>query len=165
MGYNLSPKFSDCLVRRFTVPGMQPGIQLDQFIHVCIKLQSMTQAFRERDTNMTGNIHISYEDFLLGAVTRLAWAPWQLLLLCGYSVTPCSGHGLLSFSPTHTSRSTNGLSHSPETFHCFCCYKFIKLIKVPKTKIPVTIGPSERSNSSHRCLHECDNYCLLTSTW
>ncbi|XP_026205441.1 peflin [Anabas testudineus] len=71
MGYNLSPQFSETLVRRFAVPGMRPGIQLDRFIQVCTQLQTMTQVFRERDTNMTGNIRINYEDFLSGAVTRL----------------------------------------------------------------------------------------------
>lgn len=71
MGYNLSPQFSETLVRRFTVQGQRPGVQLDRFIQVCTQLQIMTQVFRERDTNMTGNIRLSYEDFLSGAVTRL----------------------------------------------------------------------------------------------
>lgn len=71
MGYNLSPQFSETLVRRFTVPGTRPGIHLDRFIQVCTQLQIMTQVFRERDTAMTGNIRINYEDFLSGAVTRL----------------------------------------------------------------------------------------------
>ncbi|XP_074542207.1 peflin [Halichoeres trimaculatus] len=71
MGYNLSSQFSDTLVRRFSVRGGRPGIQLDRFIQVCTQLQTMTQVFRERDTNMSGNIRISYEDFLSGTVTRL----------------------------------------------------------------------------------------------
>ncbi|XP_029023396.1 peflin [Betta splendens] len=71
MGYNLSPQFSETLVRRFSVPGMRPGMQLDRFIQVCTQLQSMTQAFREKDTNMTGHIRINYEDFLSGAIVRL----------------------------------------------------------------------------------------------
>lgn len=71
MGYNLSPQFSEALVRRFAVAGRRPGIQLDRFIQVCTQLQSMTQVFKERDTSMTGNIRLSYEDFLSGAVTRL----------------------------------------------------------------------------------------------
>ncbi|XP_071355497.1 peflin [Trachinotus anak] len=71
MGYNLSPQFSETLVQRFTLRGGRPGIQLDRFIQVCTQLQSMTQAFRERDTTMTGNIRLNYEDFLCGAVTRL----------------------------------------------------------------------------------------------
>ncbi|KAM6900032.1 peflin [Xenentodon cancila] len=71
MGYNLSPQFSETLVQRFSIRGGRPGIQLDSFIQVCTQLQSMTQAFRERDASMTGNIRISYEDFLSGAITRL----------------------------------------------------------------------------------------------
>ncbi|KAK5855316.1 hypothetical protein PBY51_005425 [Eleginops maclovinus] len=71
MGYNLSPQFSETLVRRFTTRGGRPGIQLDRFIQVCTQLQSMTQAFREKDTGMTGHIRLNYEDFLSGAVTRL----------------------------------------------------------------------------------------------
>ncbi|KAJ4927632.1 hypothetical protein JOQ06_015439 [Pogonophryne albipinna] len=71
MGYNLSPQFSETLVRRFTVQGGRPGIQLDRFIQVCTQLQSMTQAFREKDTGMTGHIRLNYEDFISGAITRL----------------------------------------------------------------------------------------------
>ncbi|CAN9503814.1 unnamed protein product [Ophioblennius macclurei] len=71
MGYNLSPQFSESLVQRFSIRGARPGIQLDRFIQVCTQLQTMTQVFRERDTTMTGNIRISYEDFLSGAVGRL----------------------------------------------------------------------------------------------
>lgn len=71
MGYNLSPQFSQTLVQRFSVRGGRPGMQLDRFIQVCTQLQSTTQFFRERDTGMTGNIRVSYEDFLSGAITRL----------------------------------------------------------------------------------------------
>ncbi|XP_034017303.1 peflin-like [Thalassophryne amazonica] len=71
MGYHLSPQFAEALVRRFSVRGGRPGIQMDSFIQVCVQLQSMTQAFRERDTNMSGNIRMSYEDFLCGTITRL----------------------------------------------------------------------------------------------
>lgn len=77
MGYNLSPQFSQTLVQRFSVRGARPGMQLDRFIQVCTQLQSTTQFFRERDTTMTGNIRISYEDFLSGAITRLMWASLQ----------------------------------------------------------------------------------------
>ncbi|KAM9340019.1 peflin [Symphorus nematophorus] len=71
MGYNLSPQFSETLVQRFTVRGGRPGIHLDRFIQVCTQLQTMTQVFRERDTAMTGNIRLNYEDFLSGAIIRL----------------------------------------------------------------------------------------------
>ncbi|KAM9776956.1 peflin [Syngnathus typhle] len=71
MGYNLSPQFSESLVRRFSAHPARPGMQLDCFIQVCTQLQSMTQVFREKDTTMTGNIRLNYEDFLSGAITRL----------------------------------------------------------------------------------------------
>ncbi|KAK0151454.1 Peflin [Merluccius polli] len=71
MGYNLSPQFTETLVGRFAVRGGRPGIQLDRFIQVCTQLQSMTQTFRERDQSMTGNVRLSYEDFLSGAIQRL----------------------------------------------------------------------------------------------
>ncbi|CAF99447.1 unnamed protein product, partial [Tetraodon nigroviridis] len=71
MGYNLSPQFCQTLVQRFSVRGGRPGMQLDRFVQVCTQLQSTTQFFRERDTAMSGNIRVSYEDFLSGAITRL----------------------------------------------------------------------------------------------
>ncbi|XP_055081268.1 peflin [Periophthalmus magnuspinnatus] len=71
MGYNLSSQFAETLVRRFTVRGARPGIQLDRFIQVCTQLQSMTDVFRERDTARSGNIRMNYEDFLSSAITRL----------------------------------------------------------------------------------------------
>lgn len=94
MGYNLSPQFSESLVQRFSVRGRRPGIQLDRFIQVCTQLQSMTQVFRERDTAMTGNIRLNYEDFLSGAINRLMWVPLYRLSLCSAdsSVIPRSGY-------------------------------------------------------------------------
>uniref|UniRef100_A0A6Q2ZA66 Peflin n=1 Tax=Esox lucius TaxID=8010 RepID=A0A6Q2ZA66_ESOLU len=72
MGYNLSPQFTDTVVAKYAVrPGQPASIQLDRFIQVCTQLQSMTQAFREKDSSMTGNIRMSYEDFLSTTVSRL----------------------------------------------------------------------------------------------
>lgn len=72
MGYNLSPQFTESLARRSPAQGGRPGaMQLDAFIQICTQLQSMTQAFREKDTAMTGNIRMNYEDFLSCAVNRL----------------------------------------------------------------------------------------------
>lgn len=71
MGYNLSPQFIQELVNRYSKGGVNGVLQLDRFIQVCTQLQSMTQAFREKDTSMTGNVRLSYEDFLSGAITRL----------------------------------------------------------------------------------------------
>ncbi len=71
MGYSLSPQFIQELVNRYSTRGGNGVLQLDRFIQVCTQLQSMTQAFREKDTAMTGNVRLSYEDFLSGAITRL----------------------------------------------------------------------------------------------
>ncbi|XP_039185686.1 peflin isoform X2 [Crotalus tigris] len=71
MGYNLSPQFAQLLVSRYAQKGCAPSIQLDRFIQICTLLQSMTEAFREKDTGMTGNARISYEDFLMMSITRM----------------------------------------------------------------------------------------------
>lgn len=68
MGYNLSPGFVQELAAQRCPQG---SMQLDRFIQVCTQLQSLTQAFREKDTAMTGNVRMSYEDFLSGAIERL----------------------------------------------------------------------------------------------
>ncbi|KAJ8360006.1 hypothetical protein SKAU_G00165310 [Synaphobranchus kaupii] len=69
MGYNLSAQFTRELAAQHSPRG--GSMQLDCFIQVCTQLQSMTQAFREKDSAMTGNARMSYEDFLSGAVARL----------------------------------------------------------------------------------------------
>ncbi|KAM9494243.1 peflin [Clarias gariepinus] len=71
LGYNLSPQFIQTLVNRHCVRGMSNALQLDSFIQVCTQLQIMTQAFREKDTGMTGNVRMSYEDFLSCTMSRL----------------------------------------------------------------------------------------------
>nr|XP_006631392.1 PREDICTED: peflin [Lepisosteus oculatus] len=71
MGYNLSPQFAQSLVSRYGGREAQGAVQLDRFIQVCTQLQSMTQAFREKDTAMTGNVRLSYEDFLSSTIVRL----------------------------------------------------------------------------------------------
>ncbi|NWZ91567.1 PEF1 protein, partial [Nesospiza acunhae] len=71
MGYNLSPQFSQLLLARYAQRSPNPSIQLDRFIHICMQLQSLTDAFREKDTAMVGNARLSYEDFLAMVVTRM----------------------------------------------------------------------------------------------
>ncbi|XP_062996231.1 peflin isoform X2 [Elgaria multicarinata webbii] len=71
MGYNLSPQFSQLLLSRYSPKANNPGIQLDRFIQICTLLQTMTEAFREKDTGMTGSARINYEDFLMMSVTRM----------------------------------------------------------------------------------------------
>lgn len=71
MGYNLSPQFSQLLLSRYAPRSPDPSIQLDRFIHICMQLQSTTEAFREKDTALAGNVRLSYEDFLTMVVTRM----------------------------------------------------------------------------------------------
>ncbi|NWZ86256.1 PEF1 protein, partial [Poecile atricapillus] len=71
MGYNLSPQFSQLLLARYAQRSPNPSIQLDRFIHICMQLQSLTDAFREKDTALVGNVRLSYEDFLAMVVTRM----------------------------------------------------------------------------------------------
>uniref|UniRef100_A0A8C6IVT6 Peflin n=1 Tax=Melopsittacus undulatus TaxID=13146 RepID=A0A8C6IVT6_MELUD len=71
MGYNLSPQFSQLLLARYAQRSPSPSIQLDRFIHICMQLQSTTDAFREKDTGLVGNVRLSYEDFLTMVVTRM----------------------------------------------------------------------------------------------
>ncbi|XP_063959785.1 peflin-like [Lytechinus pictus] len=64
MGYRLSPAFSQMVVNKYdTVHHKQIG--LDTYIKMCAVLNSLTAAFRQRDTQMTGSININYEDFLM----------------------------------------------------------------------------------------------------
>ncbi|XP_065506487.1 peflin [Caloenas nicobarica] len=71
MGYNLSPQFSQLLLSRYAQRSSNPSIQLDRFIQICMQLQSTTDAFREKDTGLVGNVRLSYEDFLTMVMTRM----------------------------------------------------------------------------------------------
>lgn len=81
MGYTLSPQFSQQLLARYSQRSPHPnpshpshpsaGIQLDQFIHLCTQLQSLSDAFREKDTALQGHARLSYEEFLTMVVTRM----------------------------------------------------------------------------------------------
>ncbi|XP_078423409.1 peflin [Cetorhinus maximus] len=71
MGYNLSPQFVQFLITRYAHKAAQSTIQLDSFIQICTQLQSTTDAFKEKDTNRSGNVRISYEDFLILAISRM----------------------------------------------------------------------------------------------
>ncbi|XP_075709283.1 peflin [Rhinoderma darwinii] len=71
MGYTLSPQFIHQIMSQYTVRSANPGLQLDRFIQICTKLQSMTEAFRDKDTQRSGSVKLSYDDFLTMAVERL----------------------------------------------------------------------------------------------
>ncbi|VDP21488.1 unnamed protein product [Soboliphyme baturini] len=62
-GYRLSVPFYDLLIMKFNRSGVG-SIYFDDFIQMCIVLQTLTAAFRQKDTDLDGWIRISYEEFL-----------------------------------------------------------------------------------------------------
>ncbi|XP_078279094.1 peflin [Rhinoraja longicauda] len=71
MGYNLSPQFVQFLISRYAQKPARSTIQLDSFIQICTQLQSTAEAFKEKDANRSGNARLSYEDFLILAISRM----------------------------------------------------------------------------------------------
>lgn len=67
MGYNLSMNFVNMIVYRFDIQARRQ-LTLDNFIQACVMLKSLTDAFKQRDTAMSGTINLSYEDFMSLAV-------------------------------------------------------------------------------------------------
>jgi len=63
MGYRVSPNFVQLIVIKFDIHARR-ALKLDDFIQCCVMLRSLTDAFRQRDTNMNGVINVSYEDFM-----------------------------------------------------------------------------------------------------
>ncbi|XP_059152878.1 sorcin-like [Physella acuta] len=67
-GYRLSPQFSQVVVRVFDRNRGGYCINFDDFIQACVMLKSLTDKFREKDVNQTGQINIGYEEFLVMAL-------------------------------------------------------------------------------------------------
>lgn len=67
MGYNVSPTFINLVVCKFDVQARRQ-LTLDNFIQACVMLRSITETFRQKDTAGTGNIQVSYEDFMTMAM-------------------------------------------------------------------------------------------------
>lgn len=63
-GYRLTPQFSQLVVRVFDRRRGGVSIEFDDFIQACVMLKTLTDKFRVKDTNQSGNINISYEEFL-----------------------------------------------------------------------------------------------------
>lgn len=63
MGFRFSQQFVQFLI---TISDTQNRreISVDQFIVICVKIQRLTDAFRQRDTQQQGMIQIGFEDFL-----------------------------------------------------------------------------------------------------
>ncbi|XP_030748593.1 peflin-like isoform X2 [Sitophilus oryzae] len=63
MGFRFSPEFIHFLVEKSDLKNHKT-ISIDQFILTCIQLQRFTEAFRQRDSQMRGEITIGFEDYL-----------------------------------------------------------------------------------------------------
>lgn len=63
MGYRLSPHFIQCLLYRYD-PQRKQSLSFDSFVQACVLLKSLTDIFRQKDTQMRGSIQISYEEFM-----------------------------------------------------------------------------------------------------
>ncbi|KAH7643221.1 Alpha-1 3/1 6-mannosyltransferase alg-2, variant 2 [Dermatophagoides farinae] len=62
-GYRFTDSFLQILMKRYDREG-KGHVTFDDFIQLCVQLQSLTNAFRQFDTDMDGWIKISYEQFL-----------------------------------------------------------------------------------------------------
>nr|XP_015930737.1 programmed cell death protein 6 isoform X4 [Parasteatoda tepidariorum] len=70
IGFRLSDTFYDLLIQKFDRASAS-SITFDDYIQACVTLQSLTAAFRAHDTDMTGVIRISYEEFLIMVVKTM----------------------------------------------------------------------------------------------
>ncbi|XP_012279747.1 peflin isoform X2 [Orussus abietinus] len=68
MGYRFSPEFIKFLIQKSDLSNHE-SITIDQFIVLCVQVQRFTDAFRVRDSDQTGTISISFEDFLTVALS------------------------------------------------------------------------------------------------
>jgi len=62
-GYRLSDQFYNMMIRKFDRSGTGK-VYFDDFIQLCVVLQTLTASFREKDTDLDGWIRIQYEEFL-----------------------------------------------------------------------------------------------------
>ncbi|EUB60619.1 Programmed cell death protein 6 [Echinococcus granulosus] len=67
-GYRLSPAMYQLMMCRFD--RQKKGVvYFDDFMHMCIILQKLTEQFRNLDTDRDGYIQIGFEDFLVRVFT------------------------------------------------------------------------------------------------
>ncbi|KAG0756093.1 hypothetical protein G6F57_003543 [Rhizopus arrhizus] len=62
-GYNLSDRFISVLLQKFDKYG-QGNITFDNFVQACVTVKTLTDSFRQFDTDNDGWIQINYEQFL-----------------------------------------------------------------------------------------------------
>uniref|UniRef100_A0A0K0F4U5 Programmed cell death protein 6 (inferred by orthology to a human protein) n=1 Tax=Strongyloides venezuelensis TaxID=75913 RepID=A0A0K0F4U5_STRVS len=62
-GYRLSNSFYDLLMTKFDRTNTKT-VYFDDFIQLCVVLQTLTAGFRDKDTDRDGVITVGYEEFL-----------------------------------------------------------------------------------------------------
>ncbi|XP_062320949.1 sorcin isoform X1 [Osmerus eperlanus] len=61
MGYSLSPQAMNCVIKRYSTQGK---ITFDDYVACCVKLRTLTDVFRKRDTTGQGSAAFQYDDFI-----------------------------------------------------------------------------------------------------
>jgi len=61
MGYRISPQALNGIVKRYSKGGR---IYFDDYVACCVKLRSLTENFRRRDTMQQGAVNFAYDDFI-----------------------------------------------------------------------------------------------------
>ncbi|XP_076004941.1 grancalcin [Genypterus blacodes] len=62
MGYRISPQALTAIIKRYNKNGR---IFFDDYVTCCVKLRSLTENFRRRDTMQQGSVNFQYDDFIL----------------------------------------------------------------------------------------------------
>eukprot|EP00066_Takifugu_rubripes_P003752 XP_003966584.1 PREDICTED: grancalcin-like [Takifugu rubripes] len=62
MGYRVSPPALNVIIKRYNRGGR---IYFDDYVACCVKLRSLTENFRRRDTMQQGSVNFQYDDFIL----------------------------------------------------------------------------------------------------
>lgn len=62
MGYRVSPQALNVIIKRYSKGGR---IFFDDYVACCVKLRSLTENFRRRDTMHQGSVAFQYDDFIL----------------------------------------------------------------------------------------------------
>ncbi|CAH1772336.1 unnamed protein product, partial [Owenia fusiformis] len=69
MGFNVSPRFVQLIVWTYDTHGRR-SLTLDKFIQSSVMLKSVTDTFKQKDTNLSGVINVGYEDFMYMAMSN-----------------------------------------------------------------------------------------------
>nr|XP_054767839.1 sorcin-like [Lytechinus pictus] len=65
-GYRLSPQAMGVFLRRY---GVNNQIPFDAFVACCVRLKGLTDFFKRRDVQQTGNANMQYDDFICGTMS------------------------------------------------------------------------------------------------